>query len=361
MVYYIRYLKAPRLQKQKTGSISASALICITTDLGDAFLSQDVDLLVTLHPAQAENKILCQERVQWHGGKRELPITLGPLPAGISQLSMIMKVTASKSTSTSSDPLMDQQNIPLVLSCWSTSFGGRQSLIAEKLIERRFRVNQSVELSIWEETGNSIARHIWDAAIASVMYLQQILARDPKSANPVLQKILQSERGSSLNVIELGSGCGIVGIALADLLPQCSVLLTDLDEVEEIITKNIEAAKPAHASKIQYRPLDWEEELPDDLFDTPSVDLVLVSDCTYNADSLPALVSVLGRLVKLSPDAVILVALKRRHESESIFFDLMQSAGLEDLNSHHMELPSQHEQWDEIELHCYGRRSQHVI
>ncbi|KAL4910960.1 hypothetical protein BDW74DRAFT_172415 [Aspergillus multicolor] len=361
MVFYTRFLKTPRLQKQKTGSVSATALICITTDLGDAFLSQDMDLLVTLHPAQHENKILCQERLQWHGGKREIPIALGPLPASISQLPLIMKVTSSKSASISSDPLLDQHGIPLVLSCWSTPFGGRQSLVADKLIERRLRVNQSVELSIWEETGNSIARHIWDAAIASVMYLQQIIAGSSKSANPVLQKILQNEHGRSLGVIELGSGCGIVGIALADLLPQCSVLLTDLDEVEEIITKNIETAKPAHASRIQYRPLDWDEELPEDLFDTPSVDLVLVSDCTYNADSLPALVSVLGRLVKLSPHAVVLVALKRRHESESIFFDLMQSAGLEDLHSHHMELPSQHEQWDDVELHCYGRRSHHIV
>ncbi|KAL4998768.1 putative methyltransferase-domain-containing protein [Aspergillus recurvatus] len=355
MVYYIRFLKTPRLQKQKTSSVSASALICITTDLGDAFLSQDVDLLVTLHPANQEKKILCQERLQWHGGKRELPVVLGPLPANIAQQSMIMKVTATKSTS--SDSLLDQHSIPLVISCWSATFGGRQSLVADKLVERRFCVNQSVELSIWEETGNSIARHIWDAAVASVMYLQQVLAGCPGSSNPVLKDVLQTERSSPLNVIELGSGCGIFGIALAELLPQCSVLLTDLPEVEEIITKNITAAQPAHASKIQYRPLEWEEELPGDLFETPLIDLILVSDCTYNADSLPALVSVLGRLVKLSPHAIILVALKRRHESESVFFDLMQSAGLHDLHSHHMQLPSQHELWDEIELHCYGRRS----
>ncbi|KAL4754169.1 hypothetical protein BDW72DRAFT_148415 [Aspergillus terricola var. indicus] len=353
MVYYIRFLKTPRLQKQKASSVSASALVCITTDLGDTFFSQDVDLLVTLHPAHQGKKILCQERLQWHGGKRELPIALGPIPANIAQQSMFMKVTATKSTS--SDFLLDQHSIPLVISCWSATFGGPQSLVADKLVERRFRVNQSVELSIWEETGNSIARHIWDAAVASVMYLQQMLAGHPGSSNPVLQHVLQSDRSGPLNVIELGSGCGIFGIALAELLPQCSVLLTDLPEVEEIITKNITVAQPAHASKIHYRPLGWEEELPDDLFGNQSIDLILVSDCTYNADSLPALVSVLGRLVNLSPHAVVLVALKRRHESESVFFDLMQSASLHDLHSHHMQLPSQHEQWDEIELHCYGR------
>ncbi|KAL4787371.1 putative methyltransferase-domain-containing protein [Aspergillus varians] len=361
MVFYIRFLKTPRLQRQKTGSISASALICITTDLGDAFLAQDVDLLVSIHPAHDEKKILCQERLQWYGSKRELPISLGSLPASISQQCMIMEVTASNPAraggSAFPDSLLDQHNIPLVISCWSAVFGGPQSLVADQLVERRFQLNQSVKLSIWEETGNSIARHIWDAAIASVMYLRQMIARDQGSSNQALQNLLQSERSSPLHVIELGSGCGIVGIALAELLAQCSVLLTDLPEVEEIITKNITVAQPAHESEIQYRPLEWEEELPNDLFDSPPIDLILVSDCTYNADSQPALVSVLSRLVQLSPHALILVALKRRHESESVFFDLMQSAGLHDLHVHRMEVPSQHEQWDEIELHCYGRRA----
>jgi predicted nicotinamide N-methyase len=188
------------------------------------------------------------------------------------------------------------------------------------------------------------------------MYLQQLVAGDQESSNTALRSLLQSERSSPLHVIELGSGCGVVGIALAELLPKCSVLLTDLPEVEEIVSKNIAAAQPAHASVLQYRPLEWEEELPDDLFESPSVDLVLVSDCTYNADSLPALVSVLSRLTDMSPHALILVALKRRHESESIFFDLMRSAGLESLHVDRMSLPSQYDESDEIELHCYRRQ-----
>ncbi|KAL4940674.1 hypothetical protein BDV06DRAFT_223888 [Aspergillus oleicola] len=356
MVYYIRFLKTPRLQKQKLGSVSTSALICITTDLGDAFFTQDANLLVTLRPAQHEKNVLCQEQLQWHGGKRELPIALGPLPSKVSQMPLVMEVSASDSNSALSDSLLYQQSIPLVISGWSAPFGGPEAQVADKLIERRFRMNQSVEQSIWEETGNSIARHIWDAALASTLYLQKIIAGQ-ELPSPVLQELLQAERSRPLNIIELGSGCGMVGIVLARLLPQCSILLTDLPEVEEIITKNISVAQPAPGSEIRYRPLGWEEELPEDLFDTPTIDLVLVSDCTYNADSLPALVSVLSRLVRRSPRALILVALKRRHESESIFFDLMQSAGLHDLHLHNIEMPSEHEQVDEIELHCYGTRA----
>ncbi|KAL2808598.1 putative methyltransferase-domain-containing protein [Aspergillus granulosus] len=355
MVYYIRFLKTPRLQKQKAGTFSASALICITTDLGDALLAQDHDLLVTLRLA-SNGEPVCQERLHWQGSKRELPVALGPLPGSIVRQLIIMEITSHDPPTARSDSLLNQQDIPLVMSGWSAPFGGPQSEVADKLIERRFRVNQTVELGIWEETGNSIARHIWDAAVASVVYLQRLVAGDQLSSNMVLRSLLRSERRGPLHVIELGSGCGIVGIALAALLPQCSVLLTDLPEVEEIVSKNIAAARPAQSSGLQYRPLEWEEELPADLFETPSIDLVLVSDCTYNADSLPALVSVLSRLLKLSPHALILVALKRRHQSERIFFDLMKSAGLESLNVDRMNLPSQYDECDEIELHCYGRQ-----
>ena len=194
-----------------------------------------------------------------------------------------------------------------------------------------------------------------DAALASVIYFEKIVQSGPEATGSVLADLLRNPRTTHLNVLELGSGCGIVGIALAGLIPQCSVLLTDLPEVEEIVTHNITAAKPAASSKVEFRTLDWDEPPPEDLCRDP-IDLILISDCTYNADSLPALVSVLDRLVQTSPQTLILVALKRRHESEAVFFDLMQSAGLCDQHqAHTLSLPSQHEQFDHIELHCYGR------
>jgi predicted nicotinamide N-methyase len=136
------------------------------------------------------------------------------------------------------------------------------------------------------------------------------------------------------------------------MLTNCSVLLTDLPEVEDIITRNIKANCPNILSSLKYRNLDWENP-PDELCSRP-IELILVSDCTYNADSLPVLVSALDRLVRTSPEAIILVALKRRHDSETVFFDLMRSAGFTS-EQEGIELPSQHGEVDEIEFHCYSR------
>ncbi|KAH8428646.1 protein N-lysine methyltransferase family protein [Aspergillus melleus] len=361
MVYYVRFLKTPRIQNHKAGSVLVSALVCITTDLGDAFLAQDVDLLVSLSVAQTD-QVLYQEPLKWKAGKRELPISLGPFPGNLSQRTMVLTVAAAdsrKSGPPTPNCLSGKPGVPLVLSGWSAPFGGSDSSVAEKLVERRFGPIEVLDLRIWEETGNSIARHIWDAALASVIYLQQIIARHRVETAPALQDLLQRPRSKPVRAVELGSGCGIVGIALAELLPQCSVLLTDLPEVEDIVTQNITVAKPASESTVEFQTLDWDEKLPGNFCDG-SVDLILVSDCTYNADSLPALVSVLDRLVQMSPAAVILVALKRRHESETVFFELMESARLSKIRQDNLHLPSQHDQSDQIELYCFGRQESHL-
>lgn len=174
---------------------------------------------------------------------------------------------------------------------------------------------------------------------------------------PSLQQRLRN-RDNTLQVVELGSGCGIVGIALAELLPRCSILLTDLSEVNDIVTRNMAVARPAPRSALDFRTLDWDEQPPDELR-TAGIDLILVSDCTYNADSLPSLIHVLDSLVQTSPTALVLVALKRRHDSEAIFFDLMQDARFAILYQDIVPLPSfgfeEDENVENIEIYAFGR------
>lgn len=174
----------------------------------------------------------------------------------------------------------------------------------------------------------------------------------------LLRERLQSQ--GSLRILELGSGCGIVGIALSQLLSTCSIVLTDLPEVEDIVTRNTAAANPARSSSLEFQALDWDEELSARICNGGN-DLIVVSDCTYNADSLPALVSVMTKLVQLSPGALILVAVKRRHDSEAVFFDLMQAAELSKLDQDTIKLPSQHDDEDQIELYTYGRKAKENI
>lgn len=173
--------------------------------------------------------------------------------------------------------------------------------------------------------------------------------------------LIQHLMGKPLRAIELGTGCGIFGIALSRLAPSCSVVLTDLPEVEDIVVRNMTAAssddEACASSKTKFRILDWDDEqLPADVYDEP-IDVILVSDCTYN--SLEEVVSVMAKLTQHSPEAVIILATKRRHEDEAALFGLLESAGLWQLHQSFIRLPSEHGNEDTIELYVYARRGRH--
>lgn len=163
MVYYIRFLKPPRFQQQKGSSLTITALITLTTDLGDSFLAEDVELLASL-ALENTDKTLYQRALGWTAGKRELLISLGPFPEHLSLRTVVLGVNAidpRQAQSPTSDHLLGSQTVPLVINAWSAAFGGSQSQVAEKLVERRFGPKERLDLRIWEETGNSISRHIW--------------------------------------------------------------------------------------------------------------------------------------------------------------------------------------------------------
>ncbi|KAK4693593.1 hypothetical protein P7C71_g3842, partial [Lecanoromycetidae sp. Uapishka_2] len=106
-----------------------------------------------------------------------------------------------------------------------------------------------------------------------------------------------------------------------------------------ILNHNTRSAK-SHANKghLETMVLDWEESLPEAFSRSPK-DVILVSDCTYNSDSTPALVKVLAALIRFAPTALIVVSMKVRHDSEAIFFDLMSDAGLTAIEHTAISLP----------------------
>jgi predicted nicotinamide N-methyase len=146
---------------------------------------------------------------------------------------------------------------------------------------------------------------------------------------PLLQRTLSWQ---ATKVVELGTGCGIVGITLAQCFPKAEVILTDLPEAEEIARYNVSCVQSSSSKgtstekappRITYQNLDWTDtNLPTNLRQG-DLDVIVVADCTYNVDTLPNLVRTLAALVKHNKDAMILLATKPRHDSERVFFELM--------------------------------------
>lgn len=202
--------------------------------------------------------------------------------------------------------------------------------------------------------------HSRDAGIALATCLNHIVSRP--NTIPSLTKILKKSSAHSPRVIELGSGCGIVGLEVAHLCPASDVLLTDLPEAMEILNYNIRKAKfSSSRGRVATAILDWDESLPKDVAKV-HYDLVIVSDCTYNADSIPALVKTIAALTVTSPAALVVISTKVRHDSEAIFFRLMAEVELIQVDHTTVSLPDRFRQdtgqsLEAVEIHVYGKNT----
>jgi methylase of polypeptide subunit release factors len=121
-----------------------------------------------------------------------------------------------------------------------------------------------------------------DAGITLSCHLTDLMKH-----NTELSKGLPSSKTEpGLQILELGTGCGMVGISLAQLFLDAKVVLTDLPEAEEIVQRNIDAALGLPEDTLSFKNLDWDAELPPDIQSWSSrLNLVIAADCTYNPDS----------------------------------------------------------------------------
>jgi len=119
-----------------------------------------------------------------------------------------------------------------------------------------------VPLSVVEEggAGRGTAWHCWDGAVAVALWLETAEAREAL--------------GAPERALELGSGTGLGGLALAAAL-RCPVLLTDLYEALPALHRNVDA-HPTLSALLSVSELDW--RALGDLFPVP---LVLASDCVW--------------------------------------------------------------------------------
>ncbi len=197
-----------------------------------------------------------------------------------------------------------------------------------------------------------------DAGVALVAFLTT-LALQPRPTSDLAKLLRTSTRAP--RILELGSGCGLVGLQVADLCSTSDVLWTDLSDAMEILNRNVERARFISSSgKLATAALDWDEAVPE-LVAKKRFDLVILSDCTYNPDSVPGLVRTLSSVAKSSPNALVVVSLKLRHDSEAIFFDLVADAGFVEAEHAAIPLPDWYrsdsgQELEVVEVYIYRSR-----
>ena len=153
MVWYIRFLKSPKLDHKS----HVRALITITTDLGDEFYAADLVVHAVIMGSQLQEDRRSEwETVEWKSGTRASWIDIANVDV---DPSVNLRLVVNSKRSTEGDSL-SLEDIPEILAVWSDTFN-RDKSQAGNVVERRYRTNSDYESVIMEETGDSIARHIW--------------------------------------------------------------------------------------------------------------------------------------------------------------------------------------------------------
>ena len=155
MVYYIRFMKPPVVSDLDKSSYLVTSVISITTDLGDISLWSNVELVARLVDVDDADKIINTTKCPWQGGKRTVTVFF---TCEKRQPNHNVRVHITTEDTASSCACFE---IPEILDVWSAPFKQNDIGRSASMVERQFPLSASICVQIWEETGNSIARHIW--------------------------------------------------------------------------------------------------------------------------------------------------------------------------------------------------------
>jgi len=118
---------------------------------------------------------------------------------------------------------------------------------------------------IQEQSGLHLGSHVWEGSEKLSNFLQKKFVRDIPNVIEDNPQLLQSQSANSggkpnlrgKRVIELGAGCGLIGIVLKKLFPSTHVTITDKKELIPLIRKNLELNGLHDTPSIEVRELEW--------------------------------------------------------------------------------------------------------
>ncbi|XP_077180216.1 protein N-lysine methyltransferase METTL21D [Paroedura picta] len=197
-------------------------------------------------------------------------------------------------------------------------------------------------LRVWQRGAGGPGGVVWDAALVLAAFLERSAAHLP--APPGRRLRLPLRRQAAL---ELGAGTGLVGLRAAAL--GANVTVTDLEEVQDLLKKNIESNQHLISGSIQAKVLKWGEDVTDFL---PAPDYILMADCIYYEESLEPLIKTLKDLS--GPETQILCCYEERTmgknpEVERRFFELLQK----DFELEKVPLDKHDEEYRSEDIHIF--------
>lgn len=154
---YIRFLKPPKILGK-----TIAALITITSDLGESFFDRDVLISASIISAAPDGEVYLRKAFTWKAGMRSLPISFKIEDSDIDWPARMLVNMRNVRIPDHFEKHYSGIDLPNIISASSDLLDlPNGKMEASKTLERKFTPLSERQLSIWEETGESIARHIW--------------------------------------------------------------------------------------------------------------------------------------------------------------------------------------------------------
>jgi predicted nicotinamide N-methyase len=175
-------------------------------------------------------------------------------------------------------------------------------------------------VGIREEFGTTLGAHVWDSAVIVLRNIQRCMdACLPPRAH-------ESDDKKGFRALELGAGCGLVSIALAQTGLFELIVATDKAPQIDLLERNIASNNCSNLAVAL--PLDWAE--PSDLSRLASkygcyYDLYIAADVLYDVEAAEHLFALLLGLSSSSPSTrapPVILAQKIRLDSHRKAIDL---------------------------------------
>jgi len=174
------------------------------------------------------------------------------------------------------------------------------------------------EAAIDDEEGDGTNFMVWPAGIELAQFL----------ASPYATKLLENKK----NALELGSGCGVSGMALmaglAKTSPDAKVTFSDLAEALPLLTANVDENRETLVGESSVtctsKELKWGSDASDE--DLKKYDLIIAADVLYNSETevIESLSSTIN--ARLTDDGLVLMSMRwRQFDDERAFFARMES------------------------------------
>lgn len=141
---------------------------------------------------------------------------------------------------------------------------------------------------------------------------------------PELDDKLASAARKTLNVVSIGDNCGIVGIGMAQLVPDCRVMVVDVHQgslkpTSQTIETNIREMFPAVLSSVKYETSDSDGLASFGRTARSRIDLILVTEFPKDEITMREMTELLEDLVPRSPKVLIIVCQEVKQGSERQF------------------------------------------